>query len=126
MFRIEETLSHRRDCSHERTGIRALIFLMRLERDVLKHVRFHDDFVRVEFSQRHQRTRAAHDTACRHDDRCGETKFAQWINDFLVRRIPASRACLRRNFGNLIACTTLTDIRTLTGRTKKIHATRSE
>ena len=126
MLRVEETLPHRCNRPHQRAGIRALVFLVRLERDVLKHVRLHDDFVRVRLSQRHQRARSADDAACRCDDRCGEAEFAQWLNNFLVRRITASRAYLWRDFGNLIARAGLSGVGPLTWHAEEIHPAGSE
>ena len=126
MLRVEKALSHHCDRAHERAGIRVFIFLMCLEGDVLKHIRLEDDFVRVEFSQCHQRTRAAHDPARRRDDRCGEAQFTQRFDHFLVRRIAAHCARFWHDLGNLVARAALSGVSALPGHAKEIYSARCE
>jgi len=76
MLRVKETLPHHGDRPHERTGIGTLVLLVRLEGDVLKDVRLHDDFIWILLGQGDKRAAATDDAPGRSNGRRGEAQFA--------------------------------------------------
>jgi len=102
MLRVKKGLAHHGDHPHERLRVGGRLAGVRLESDVLKHVRLQDCQIGIVAGQRHQCARSADDAVARHYERGRETRFAKRRERFGLRCKIPGRAPVGRDAGERI------------------------